>query len=339
MKQKNYWLTMLMICLVIMLTFTGCGSSNKSASSQSKDGYNEMSKEEPRIDDAVTEEYPDVTSGKFELPSTEKFIVRTGLTVETKTFDESVKKIEKMTADLKGYIESVEANYGTTYDRNRNRAVSYMLRIPKGSTLTAVNTIKSEVGLVVDERMTTENVTKRIRDTKRDIELLKAKEDRLIDLSKRTEDIESLIRIETELAEIISMREANQAALQNLEYDVQYDFLSIYLKEVRETKVVEENNFIGDVKTAFRDSIDGMVSFFQGLVILLVRFWFTFLMMILIVLIIILLIKRAEKRAAKRRLERGMNPAPHGYSMPYSPENLNGNANQTEEQKPNENKE
>lgn len=165
---------MLMICLAIMLTFTGCGSSNKSASSPSNDGYNEVTKEEPRINDTMIEEYPDVT---------------------------------------------------------------------------------------------------------------------------------------------------------------------IYLKEVRETKVVEENNFMGDVKTAFRESIDGLASFFQGLVILLVRFWFSFLMMILIVLIIILLIKRAEKRAAKRRLERGMNPAPHGYAMPYAPENLNGNANQTEEQKANENKE
>jgi len=204
-----------------------------------------------------------------------------------------------------------------------------MLRIPKGSSAAAVSTIKSKVGLVVDEQMSTENVTKRIRDTKRDIEMLKAKEDRLIELSKKTENIEALIHIETELAEIISNREYSQAALQNLEYDVQYDFLSIYLREVRETKVIEEDNFLGDVKTAFRDSIAGMVDFFQGLVIFVVRFWFTLLMMAIMIILFIWLIKRANKRAAKKRLER-MNAYPPVYPMNHPAPNMGVNQPQPE---------
>lgn len=333
MKRKLYYFMTLVLCMGLMLITTGCGGSGKSSydykySKQMVGNAMEVSmdSEMPKEESA---QGSDFSSGKFELPSNEQFIVRTRLSVETKEFDESVKKIEALASELKGYIESVEASYGTTYDRNRNRSVFYMLRIPKGSSATAVNTIKSEVGLVVDEQMSTENVTKRIRDTKRDIELLKAKEDRLIELSKKTEDIEALIHIETELAEIISNREYSQAALQNLEYDVQYDFLSINLREVRETKVIEEDNFLGDVKTAFRDSIDGMVDFFQGLVIFLVRSWFALLIMALIIIIVIWLIKRISKRAAKKRLER-MNAYPPVYPMNYAAPNMGVNQPQPE---------
>ena len=329
MKRKWYYL--LVLCVGLMLITTGCGGSGKSAYTEINqmavgDMEASMSSEEAKTESASE---PDFSGGKFELPSNEQFIVRTRLNVETKEFDQSVKKIEALTNELKGYIESVEASYGTTYDRNRDRSVFYMLRIPKGSSMTAINTIKSEVGLVVDEQMSTENVTKRIRDTKRDIELLKAKEDRLIELSKKTEDIEALIHIETELAEIISNREYSQAALQNLEYDVQYDFLSIYLREVRETKVIEEDNFLGDVKTAFRDSIDGMIDFFQGLVLFLVRFWFTLLIMAIIIITVIWLIKRTSKRAAKKR-EARMNSYPPVYPMNYGAPNIGAYQSQPE---------
>ena len=327
MKRK---LMVLALCMSVMLAVTGCAGSgskmeSKSMMNESYDSASsEMLKEESKVDS-------DFSGGKADLPENQKFIVRTRLRVETKEFEKSVQKIESLASELKGYIESVEASYGTTYDRSRNRSVSYMLRIPKGTSVTAVNTVKSEVGLVVDEQMSTENVTKRIQDTERDIEILKAKEDRLLELSKKTENIEALIRIETELAEIIANREYNQAALQNLKYDVQYDFLSIYLQEVRETTVVEEDNFLGDVKTAFRESVAGMIAFFQGVVVFLARFWFTLLMIVLIVLIVIGLIRRANKRAEKKRLER-MSSYPPVPPMNYDMPNRAANPFPTEKQ-------
>lgn len=339
MTGKNYW-WILTICLVGVLTFAGCASSNHPASSQTNDyDSNPMSTQEYEMKTNNMQEkgqggYPDVTASNFEPTSKEKFIVRTSLTVETKTFEESVKKIEKMTLELKGYFESVEADY--TSDHDRNRSVRYVIRIPKGANLTAVNTIKSQVGSAVDEHMTTENVTKRIRDQERDIEVLKAKEDRLLALSKRTQDIEALIRIESELAEIIAMREANQADLENLEYNVQYDFLSLYLVEVRETKVVEDNNFAGDVRAAFRASLDGLVSFGQGLVLILARFWFVFLILIVLVLISRLLIKRAYKARAQKEPVRGLTGFDQGGSRPYPSQNMGATTNQgPEEPRPN----
>lgn len=335
-KKLHYFLTF-MACFMVLILFTGCGSS-KSSNHTSHSGYDEMKEEpklEPPTDDVISEEMSaDIDRGGSNLPSQEQFIIRTGLIVETTDFDNSVKKIEKMATELKGYIESVNANYGTTYDRNRIRSIHYMLRIPKGTTPAAVNTIKTEIGLVVDENMNTENVTKRIRDIKRDIELLKAKEDRLIELSKRTEDIEALIRIETELAEIITMREQMQAELQNVEYDVQYDFLAIELLEVREVTKVEENTFWGDVKTAFWDSIDGIKTFFRVLVLIIVRSWFALLVFGLILGFIIYKVKKDAKK--RKKLHEAAN---HNYgqaqnyqtSQPYyqanQPSNPQSNGN------------
>lgn len=334
MKKKLQYLLTLTVLMAVVITFTGCGSSKRSDIESSNESKAEESwKEEPKIDDTGTDEMPSgIEQGGRNLPNQEQFIIRTGLSVETTDFDNSVKKIEKMATELKGYIESVNANYGTTYDRNRIRNVHYMLRIPKGTTTEAINTVKTQIGLVVDESMRTENVTKQIRDIKRDIELLKAKEDRLIELTKKTEDIEALIVIETELAEIITRREQLQAELQNVEYDVRYDYLSIDLVEVREVTKVEENTFWGDVKTAFRDSIYGLKTFFRVLVLMIVRSWFAIAIMILITLFIILKVKKDAKKSKQRGLDNQAinrdypnqsNNQPYSNNNQNSPENGN----------------
>lgn len=284
--------------IVLMLLYTACGSGN----SKSYDGTGgdyapraEMGMQSETNDESIA------SSSESDLPEGEKFIVRTTLHVETEHFDESVKVIEKMTATLKGYVESVDASYGTTYDRTKIRSVYYTLRIPKGKTSSAVNTIKSEVGVVIREEMNTENVTKRIRDLNRDIDLLKAKEDRLIELSKKTEDIDAMIRIESELASTISTREYNQAQLQNIEHDVQYDYLTVQLQEVREVTVLENDSFVGDLKTAFRESIDGVVVFFQDLVLFVVRGWFGILLLIVIILILVKVFRKMGKKSIQER--------------------------------------
>lgn len=324
------------VIVLVMVALTACSGSKKSydnaAEAPTEKGksfeithsqereFKEESKEESEEESEEPNGEPSYLDNDSGLPSGEKFIVRIGLSVETENFDRSVKRIEELAKELKGYIESVQASYGTTYQRSRNRYVNYMLRIPKGTSMNAINVVKDEVGLVVNEQMTTENVTKRIRDMKRDIELLKAKEDRLIELSKKTEDIEALIRIESELAMIISEREYHQAALQNVEYDVQYDFLSIDLMEVRQAKAPEEDSFIGDMKTAFRDSIDGMIYFFQGLVLFLIRSWFAILVLCIIILAVILVIKKARKKSRKNSAYREPNPyVPRMESTPEAP--------------------
>ncbi len=286
--------------IVLMMLYTACGSGNSKSYDKTDGDYApqaEMEMQNETNDDSRSI----ASSSKSALPEGEKFIVRTTLHVETEHFDESVKAIEKMTATLKGYVESVDASYGTTYDRTKIRSVYYTLRIPKGKTSSAVNTIKSEVGVVIREEMNTENVTKRIRDLNRDIDLLKAKEDRLIELSKKTEDIDAMIRIESELASTISNREYSQAQLQNIEHDVQYDYLSVQLQEVREVTVLENDSFVGDLKTAFRESIDGMIGFFQDLVLFVVRGWFGILLLIVIILILVKVFRKMGKRSIKER--------------------------------------
>lgn len=282
--------------IVLMLFYTACGSgTNTYDSSPDVKEYHEP----PSDYGMQSEDNNDsrsIATSESDLPENGKFIVRTTLYVETEDFDKSVKVIETMTSDLKGYIESVDASYGSTYDRTKIRFVHYMLRIPKGSTAKAVNTVKSEVGVVVREEMNTENVTKRIRDLERDIDLLKAKEDRLIELSKKTEDIDAMIRIESELASTISTREFNQAQLQNIEHDVQFDYLSVELQEVRQVSVLEQDSFAGDVKTAFRDSIDGMIDFFQDLVLFFVRGWFGILILIFFIIILVKIFKKLGKK-------------------------------------------
>lgn len=320
MKHISRYITALLTLVLVMTLFTGCGSNSSKTHEPMRDSISEQSypeeeyKEEPKSEEMSGER----EKGSSDLPQNEQFIIRTGLQVETENFDKAVNRIEALAKELNGYIESIEASYGTTYNRNRDREVHYMLRIPKGNSSIAIRIVKEQVGLVVNEKMNTENVTKRIRDMKRDIDLLKAKEDRLIELSKRSDDIEALIRIETELATIISEREYIQAALKNVEHDVQYDFLSIYLREVRKETVVEEDNFLGDIKTAFRDSIDGLVAFFQALVIFIVRSWFGLLVIAIILVIIIWSSKKAAKKSRDRRLQQGGQNIQNNYTNPAS---------------------
>lgn len=301
-KNKLY---ILIVAMIFVLAYTACGSSDgpesnyaeKSAYSEEYDASYETPAEAPAEDLKGETNSTALQSDASEFQNNEKMIIRTTLYVETESFDDSVSKIESLTKEAKGYIESVYADYGRYYDKTINRRIEYSIRIPKGKTDSVIKSIKTDVGLVVNESMTTENVTKRIKDIDREIQVSKAKEDRLLALTEKTDDIEALIKLETELASTIANREMKQADLKNLEHDVSYDFLTLTLQEVRQVTVIqEERSFVGDLKSAFAESIENFVSFLRDFAIFIAYKWIE---LIVIGLFIFGVVKLSKKLSAK----------------------------------------
>lgn len=304
MKKNKFFF--LIILIIISIIYTSCGSSSdyygsENAKPKEKVSYDDANYEETTTSEAEYEIDSTGMSGEGGLAPEEKLIITTDFSIETESFDEAVKKIENMTKEYKGYIEQIDANYGTYYDREVNRRIRYSLRIPKGNSSIMRERVKNEIGQVVNENMSTENVTKRIKDYEREIQVSKAKEDRLLELTQKTDDIEALIKLETELAQTIADREYKEAELQNLEHNVSYDYLYISLQEVRKVSVIqEEKSFFGDLKIAFSDSIYGFIDFLQNLAIFLARNWIVIIILILIIFLLKLLVKKFPKRKIKK---------------------------------------
>lgn len=99
--------------IVLMLLYTACGSAKNSHDNASEERGYVTPSSDYGMQSETNDESKSFSTSESQLPENEKFIVRTTLHVETENFDESVKVIEKMTSELKGYMESVDASYGT----------------------------------------------------------------------------------------------------------------------------------------------------------------------------------------------------------------------------------
>ncbi|NLM07159.1 MAG: DUF4349 domain-containing protein [Tissierellia bacterium] len=320
MKKNKFFF--LITLIMISIIYTSCGSTSdyygsENAKPKEVASYDDANNyEETLAPEAEIEKDATGMSGEGGLAPEEKLIVTTDFSIETEKFDVAVQKIENMTKEYKGYIEQIDANYGTYYDREVNRRIRYSLRIPKGNSSIMRERVKNEIGQVVNENMSTENVTKRIKDYEREIQVSKAKEDRLLELTQKTDDIEALIKLETELAQTIADREYREAELQNLEHNVSYDYLYISLQEVRKVSVIqEEKSFIGDLKIAFSDSIYNFIDFLQNFAIFIARNWISIIVFIIIILLLKAIINKLPKRKKVKKTVETVDAKETGESI------------------------
>ena len=234
-------------------------------------------------------------------------IIKTGrMSVQTKTFNDTVKNIIDTLKKANGYVESMDiSGIDYYYEGKGLQSASLTVRIPQQAFDTFMNN-SSDFGNVINLSCNTEDITSQYVDAQIHLDVLKTRYDRLLALMKEVDDYDSIFKFEREISEVECEINSYQGTLNHFDSVVDMATIDITISEVREyTKEPTPVITFGDrIAKTLSDSWESVIDFFKGLIILFVCLIPRLLIIVPIVLIVYLIIRKI--RAARKKKKQGI---------------------------------
>jgi hypothetical protein len=219
---------------------------------------------------------PDSTEG-FDPSLFGKMIIRNGsVSLEVEEFDTAYAQVEEIVRSLEGYIEGADTYSTPIYDSNGRRGDlqggTVNLRIPSTRFDAAMQQIKT-LGTVTHSNISSYDVTENYVDTQSRIKNLEARELRLRELLDRAEDIEDIMEIDLQLANVRTEIDSLNAIIKSYDKSLQMSFIQVSLNEKplsESTITTLDDNLFERMRANFIRSINAVVQMFQTIMVGLV---------------------------------------------------------------------
>lgn len=254
MKTKK---TIIFISLVLsfVFIFSGCAKNMPDiATAPQEASKDDMARGmDSDYDNKAVEEFGEFTSTSVEP---EKIITTVSVTMQTKEFVDTTDKLNSLISDYKGYIESSDISYNNYINYTGLKYSSYTIRIPKGEMTRFVDELK-EIGNIISENTTKEDITKRYRDTESRLRVVETKEERILSLLEKADKMEDIIALENQLSDIIYEKENLTANIMEMDDKVDYSTIYVNIEEVAKLTAGEtaKTPFTTKLANAFKDSL------------------------------------------------------------------------------------
>ena len=296
---------------------TGCGVAGSDESVQTESSYNKdagngfstgadtysmEAAEEVDAEEAAYDDYADAEEKSADVETqdtsvtnkSQKIIKRYYYESETEAFDTSFTYLKESISKYNGYITSSEV------DGTSERRLHLTARVPAEVSDTFVNEL-GNLGTVVSQSETAEDVTLQYSDTESRIESLKVEQKRLNELLEKAESLENIIALEDRLTEVRYELESYQSQKNMYDDLITYSTINITLKEVNYTVVVDDSTFISRIvtglKATFRDIKNDLADFVVWLIVTLpyILIWSA------VIFIIVKVIRRLIRRRHNKK--------------------------------------
>lgn len=316
-KIGKVWSGLLAVLLVLSMASCASGSYQEmsgSAKSNSADGFDELrrSLKSDEVEESVV-----LTGVKGEAAfgsnpelaaalKNQKIITIYDYQFETEEYDQSVAAVEKLCAELNGYVEYSNV-FGDSYGSLRSSEIH--LRIPT-ERIGQFKQRTGDFGSMVSSSMRTENVTQAYVDTELRLKNLRAQQDRLLEHLKETGTMADIVEIENALTDVVTQIEELSGTLRN--YDSYIDFTSVRLNLMEVSKVTSGKTPItlGDrIQDTFQRSLGGLGSFGENLVVFFIGGSPVILLLAVLGGVAWLIVRTVrQRRAARKRAEIHLEP-------------------------------
>ncbi len=298
-KMKKVLLMMILGTMLI----TGCGAKNQSYDSAPMEDYDNSISEE-----SVVEEEVAIGEESSKKVTNQKLVHRASMNVEVvHKLEPLIQSMQKFIDEHEGYVENME-QYRSGQDpvtQEELETVAMTIRIPHKNFDKALQTI-SELGTVVNKNSSVEDVTLQYSDIESTLKMYKVEQERLFKmLEKDAADIKDIIEIEKRLSEVRVAIEKYESARRALESLIGYDTIELEIRQVR--RVGDERitkTFGNRIQTTFGKSIDGVVIFFQGIVLIMTYMAIPIIIMLIIAGIIYIPVSKLRKRRKAQKLSK-----------------------------------
>lgn len=208
---------------------------------------------------------PEASNGAQTSIETERKIIKTvNISAETKKFDETIQNINKMVADLGGYVETSSINGNSINSNARSRSASFTLRIPQDKLDEFTGSVENSVN-VTNITSNSKEITEAYYDTKARLEVLEAQREslqKMYDSFNNPSDMSNMLAVQDKLYDVIQEIESYQARLNSYDNKVEYSTVNINIHEVLEYSPVNTpKNFGERFVTSFKR---GWINFWAG---------------------------------------------------------------------------
>ena len=155
--------------------------------------------------------------------------------------------------------------------------------------------IKS-IGEVTYENEYTDDITSAYVDTESRLMVKEQEKERLMALLEKAESMEDIISIESRLTDVIESIESSQAQLKSYDSIVDYSRINLSISEKDSGRNAPQGTSFSDrAKSNFTQSIDILISAFEGIVLFAAKIWAPALVTAAVLCVIIFIIKRFIK--------------------------------------------
>ena len=326
MKREGKFLRRIaQCCLLIGIVssgLTGCGSSSDRYAETTEEtkayDYSEEvagdtgayeSGEMSEVSEAVTEENISSSAQIDTSSSYNRKVIKTGnMMIQTKTFKETVDQIVTALKAKKGYVENMDISGTSYYDSYSSpQSATLTVRIPQTDFDQFMNN-GSQFGNVINLSCNTEDITSQYVDTKRHLEVLETRYERLLELMKEVDDYEDIFKFEKEISEVEYEINSYKGTLNNFDSLVDMATIVINIEEVREyTEPPEEVITVGDrIKVGIKESWESVLLFLTDLLVVAICFIPYLIILIPIALVIYVIYRRRKMKRIIRRKEEKM---------------------------------
>lgn len=255
------------------------------------------------------------------------------LRVESEDVEVMVKNVERRVDSLGGYIESTNIE-NTKYSSSEKKTATIIARVPVEKLDGFVDEVEGQSN-VLSKNSNAEDVTLRYVDMQSKLESYEIEYDRINELLKKADDLDTIIALEARLTEVRYQIESYGAQLKQMKNQATYSTVTLNIEQVIEYTpvVVPEKTRLERMSEGFLSNCkrvwNGILDFLVGLVIALPVLLIWAVIIVVIVLIIRFIINKnsrytkeerarikAEKREARRAAKRNAAQRRAG-SAPY----------------------
>ena len=195
----------------------------------------------------------------------EKKIIKTAdVSIEVKNYTIYDRFVHGSTRKFGSYIASEQQRKSD--DRMEN---SISIKVPVDQFEALINSLPGDDAKVIEKRITTEDVTDQLVDTKARIEAKKQVRDRYLALLQQANKMKDILDVQREINAIQEELEAAQGRVQYLTHQSAYSTINLTYFEVLNGGSGSENSFLSKLKDALKSGA-GMIA---GLLIAIAGFW------------------------------------------------------------------
>lgn len=183
--------------------------------------------------------------------------------IETVDFDEQLNLIVNKTHTLGGYVESKKAE-----EKGGKLSSNLNIKVPIDKYSEMKNFLSKNFH-ISSENIESIDVTEKFYDVESRIKALEERENRLLKMYDSAKDVESIIKIDDKLFEIIEEKEELQKQKMKIDDRMTFSKIAITIKEVN--KLPKDKSEPGEISQAFSSSWNKIKETFLSIVIIFIK--------------------------------------------------------------------
>ena len=276
--------------LLLLALLCSCGGKNAS------DGFGKGEESGSGYYDEISSDPPKQDSSNEPSSPEQKLIKRYRVTLETTEYDRTRSEISALVESYGGYFSSSsERGGGTSSGRRSSRYGEFTVRIPAEKLDEFISELGGK-GNVISSNLITDDVTESYYSYQSRLDALALQEQRILDMMKKADSLDYLIKLEDKLSQIRSEINELNYKLKYYDKSVDYSYATISLCEVIEYTEESDVTFISRLGNAVKKTFVVFGKVVGELFIAIVWLFPFALVCGIIAFIVVISVKRRKKK-------------------------------------------